>query len=268
MAGMGRWGPLGAAPGPGGGGPRQARGVMRRRASRGAGRRHTCRRHTCRRPCALGCPGCAGLGSAWGGGARGVTASEGGPVPRADASASVVLSRRAAWTGQVVHGIARWAWQHLFSVYLRGRLLSVKFVFYFSIFSTVWMLLSTTRETSLCLLASLIKTYPMPRVQPVLTGVGTVGGPLHPAVVPSGFQGGKSEPTDPCPWGEGLSLGWVGWVSLAVGPATFWYLFEAEVRGRVREERSGKRFCRMWSPGLLGSVWEGPLQQGRWWCRF
>ena len=179
---------------------------MRRRASRGAGRRHTCRR-----PCALGCPGCSGLGSAWGGGARGVTASEGGSVPRADASASVVLSRRAAWTGQVVHGIARWAWQHLFSVYLRGRLLSVKFVFYFSIFSTVWMLLSTTRETSLCLLASLIKTYPMPRVQPVLTGVGTVGGPLHPAVVPSGFQGGKSEPTDPCPWGEGLSLGWELW---------------------------------------------------------
>lgn len=33
----------------------------------------------------------------------------------------------------------------------------------------------------------------MPRVQPVLTGVG--------------------EPTDPHPWGEGLGLGWVGWVT-------------------------------------------------------
>ena len=139
----------------------------------------------------------------------GVVGPEESPPPREGLCRgrmrALVLSRRAAWTGQVVHGIARWAWQHLFSVYLRGRLLSVKFVFYFSIFSTVWMLLSTTRETSLCLLASLIKTYPMPRVQPVLTGVGTVGGPLHPAVVPSGFQGGKSEPTDPCPWGEGRS---------------------------------------------------------------
>lgn len=95
-----------------------------------------------------------------------------------------------------VRGTARWAWQHLLSVYLRGRLLSVKFVFYFSIFSTVWVLLSTTRETSLCLLASLIKTYPMPRVLPVLTGVGGVGGPPHPAVVPCGFQGGKREPTE------------------------------------------------------------------------
>lgn len=115
--------------------------------------------------------------------------------------------------GQVVLGIVQWAWQHLFSVYLRGWLLSVKFVFYFSIFSTVWMLLSTTCETSLCLLASLIKTYPMPRVQPVLTGVGAVGGPPHPAMVPSGYQGGKSEPTDPRPWGEGLGLGSVGWVT-------------------------------------------------------
>ena len=107
----------------------------RRRASRRAG----CRHARVSSPRALGCPGCAWLGSAWGGGARGVTASAGGSVLRADASASVVLSRRAAWTGQVVRGIARWAWQHLFSVYLRGRLLSVKFVFYFSIFSTVWI---------------------------------------------------------------------------------------------------------------------------------
>lgn len=35
-----------------------------------------------------------------------------------------------------------------FSVYLGGRLLSVKFLFYFSIFSTVWILLSTTHGPS------------------------------------------------------------------------------------------------------------------------
>ena len=206
MARMGRWGHLGAAPGPGGRGPRQARG-----ATRGGGRAvgPAVDMHVCRRPCALGCPGCAWLGSAWGGGARGVTASAGGSVLRADASASVVLSRRAAWTGQVVRGIARWAWQHLSSVYLRGRLLSVKFVFYFSIFSTVWMLLSTTRETSLCLLASLIKTYPMPRVQPVLTGVGQFGGPSAPPWSPLGFRAVRVSPLTPAP-GVRVSA-WVGW---------------------------------------------------------
>ena len=93
-----------------------------------------------------------------------------------------------------VCGTARWAWQHLLSVYLRGRLLSVKFVFYFSIFSTVWVLLSTTRETSLCLLASLIKTYPMLRVLPVLTGVRGVGGPPTPQWSPLDFRAVKVNP--------------------------------------------------------------------------
>lgn len=92
-------------------------------------------------------------------------------------------------------------------------LLSVKFNFLFSIFSTVWMLLSTTCETSLCLLASVIKTYPMPRVQPVLkAGWGQLGSP-HPAMVPSGYQGGRASPPLTRPWGEGLGLGWVGWVT-------------------------------------------------------
>ena len=93
-----------------------------------------------------------------------------------------------------VRSTARWAWQHLLSVYLRGRLLSVKFVFYFSIFSTVWVLLSTTRETSLCLLASLIKTYPMLCVLPVLTGVGGVGGPPTPQWSPLDFRVVKVSP--------------------------------------------------------------------------
>lgn len=186
-------------------GPRQAGGVTRG-GGRAAGLIDL---HACRRPCAPGCPGCPWLESARGGGARGVASSAGGSVLRVDGSASVVLSRRAAWTGQVVLGIVQWAWQHLFSVYLRGWLLSVKFVFYFSIFSTVWVLLSTMCETSLCLLASLIKTYPMPRVQPVLTGVGAVGGPPTLPWSPLDIRVVRASPLTPAPGVKVLA--WVGW---------------------------------------------------------
>lgn len=126
----------------------------------------------------------------------------------------------------------------------------------------------------LCLLASLIKTRPMPCVQLVLTG-----GDGGPAWSPQRFRATRVSPADLRRWGsEGLGpvSGWVTQGSTFQGlnfphclSLRLWYLLKAEVKGRVGEkgEKHGRGFGAPGGPGVSVCLGRAHFQQGGRWYR-